>query len=130
MFDGVIRTLGDMRQVPNLRKKLVSLKRSDNLDYDFSVSNKFMDVGNGLLVITKGKKINNLYKLIGDLVQDGATTIVNGKMNIGDRLNLKSYISNDNVRWEKHVKFNVYVTVFCDNNMVLKGCSQGVANTK
>lgn len=88
--------------VPNSRKNLVLMSKLDTLGYDFYVKNKFIKVGKRSLVIMKAKKIDNLYKLIGDPVRGVATTTTNDKVNIDNKLNLKSCISNDSARQEKH----------------------------
>lgn len=88
--------------VPSSRKNLVSMSKLDTLGYDFYVKNKFIKVGKRSLVIMKAKKIDNLYKLIGDPVRGVATTTTNDKVNIDNKLNLKSCISNDSARQEKH----------------------------
>lgn len=70
-----------------------------------------------------------MYKLIGDHVQGGTIDATKGKVNVGVKLNLKSYISDDNVKEEKYIKFNEEVTVFRGKNMILKSCSQDGAIT-
>lgn len=51
-------------------------------------------------------------------------------MNVGDKLNLKYCISDDNMRQDKHTKFNEEITILGDNIMVLKGFFQGDAHIK
>lgn len=59
-----------------------------------------------------------MYKFIGHLVRGGAIANANSKVNISDKLNLKSSINDDNEIWEKYVKFNEDVTVFSVKSMV------------
>lgn len=53
-----------------------------------------------------------MYKLIEDYVWGGATTAVKDKVNVGVKLNFKSYNIVGNVKQEKCVKFNKDVMVF------------------
>ena len=68
MFDGVMRTLSNVKHVPKLRKSLISLGALDNLGYDFSTNNNIMKINKGGLVAMKGKKVKNLYTLIGKTI--------------------------------------------------------------
>lgn len=94
IFDRVILTLGNVRHIPNLRKNFVSLNRLDALDNDFSTRNEFMKVGKGSLVIIKRKSKNNLFKFIRDPIWRGITSGFKDKINVGEKLNLKSYKNN------------------------------------
>jgi hypothetical protein len=68
MFDGIFRILTNVRYVPNLKKNLISLGTLDSLGYGYSVKDRVMKI----TMIMKGKKIGNLYKLLGDTVTSGA----------------------------------------------------------
>jgi hypothetical protein len=72
MFDGIVRILTNVRYVPNLKKNLISLGTLDSLDYGYSAKDGVMKITKGAMVIMKGKKIGNLYKLLGDTVIGGA----------------------------------------------------------
>ena len=55
MFDGVIRTLCDVKHVPNLRKNLISLGTLDNNGFNYKSSNGVMKVSKGVLTVMKGR---------------------------------------------------------------------------
>jgi hypothetical protein len=71
MFDGIVRILTNVRYVPNLKKNLISLGTLDSLGYGYSAKDGVMKITKGTMVIMKGKKIGNLYKLLGDTVIGG-----------------------------------------------------------
>ncbi|KAK2976787.1 hypothetical protein RJ640_027623 [Escallonia rubra] len=73
MFDGIVRTLGDVRYIPDLKKNLISLGTLDSIDCSISIKCGVMKVNKGAMVIMKGQKIGNLYKLIGNTVIGGAS---------------------------------------------------------
>ncbi|KAK2969423.1 hypothetical protein RJ640_009661 [Escallonia rubra] len=73
MFDGIVRTLGDVRYIPDLKKNLISLGTLDSIDCSISIKGGVMKVSKGAMVIMKGQKIGNLYKLIGNTVIGGAS---------------------------------------------------------
>ena len=76
MFDGVIRTLCDVRHVLNLRKNLISLGTLDSNGFSYKSANGVMKVSKGVLTMTKGPKLaRNIYKLMGTTILGGATTI-------------------------------------------------------
>ena len=70
MFDGMFRTLTDVRYIPRMKRNLISLSVFDNKGYNFSG-------GGGILKITKGsriviradlKKTNGLYYVRGTTI--------------------------------------------------------------
>ncbi|KAK2971108.1 hypothetical protein RJ640_024053 [Escallonia rubra] len=73
MFDGIVRTLGDIRYIPDLKKNLIFLGTLDSIKCGISVKGGVMKVSKGAMVIMKGQKIGNLYKLIGNTVIGGAS---------------------------------------------------------
>ncbi|KAK2992130.1 hypothetical protein RJ640_019386 [Escallonia rubra] len=73
MFDGIVRTLGDVRYIPDLKKNLISVGTLDSRDCSISIKGGVIKVSKGAMVITKGQKIRNLYKLIGNTVIGGAS---------------------------------------------------------
>ncbi|KAK3030790.1 hypothetical protein RJ639_037171 [Escallonia herrerae] len=73
MFDGIVRTLGDVRYIPDLKKKLISLGRLDSIYCSISIKGGIMKVSKGAMVIMKDQKNENLYKLIGNTVVGGAS---------------------------------------------------------
>ena len=66
MFDGVIRTLCDVRHVLDLRKNLISLGTLDSNGFNYNFANGVMKVSKGILTVMKGQKLTgNIYKLMG-----------------------------------------------------------------
>ncbi|KAK2974751.1 hypothetical protein RJ640_010011 [Escallonia rubra] len=72
MFDGIVRTLGDVRYIPDLKKNLISLGTLDSIDCSISIKGGVMKVSKGAMVIMKGQKTGNLHKLMGKTVIGGA----------------------------------------------------------
>lgn len=68
MFDGIVRALTDVRQVPDLRKNLISLGTLDSKGYTYRDGGESIRVSNDALVVMKGKKVNSLYTLEGSTV--------------------------------------------------------------
>ncbi|KAK3001074.1 hypothetical protein RJ639_020290 [Escallonia herrerae] len=73
MFDGIVRTLGDVRYIPDFKKNLISLGTLDSIDCSISIKGGVMKVSKGAMVIMKGQKTGNLYKLMGKTVIGGAS---------------------------------------------------------
>jgi len=63
MYDNTIRTLIDVRHVPELRNKLISLGVLDSNGYKFTSQNGVLKVSKGALVVMKAEKVGNLYRL-------------------------------------------------------------------
>ena len=61
MFDGVMRTLANVRHVPRLRKWLISMGVLDTLGCDVCVKNDTMSVVRGALILMKGEKVKNFF---------------------------------------------------------------------
>jgi hypothetical protein len=72
MFDGIVRILINDRYAPDLKKNLISLGTLDSLGYGYLAKDGVMKITKGAMVIMKGKKIGNLYKLPGDTITGGA----------------------------------------------------------
>ena len=53
MFDGVIRTLTDVRHVPELKKNLISLKVLDSCGHKFTGFDGTLKISKGALVVMK-----------------------------------------------------------------------------
>ena len=69
MFDGVVRTLGDVRHVPNLKRNLISLSTIDAKGYNYTGEGGVLKISIGALVVMKGhQKITMLYVLQGSTV--------------------------------------------------------------
>ncbi|PON40738.1 hypothetical protein TorRG33x02_339640, partial [Trema orientale] len=69
MFDGVIRTLGGVRHVPDLKRNLISLSTLDSKGYKYTSEGGVLKVSKGALVVMKGqKRLAELYVLLGSTV--------------------------------------------------------------
>ena len=69
MFDGMVRTLTDVRYVPGLKKYLIALGTLDKIGCRITCEGGVMKVARGSLVVMKGKLNGNLYALEGLKVQ-------------------------------------------------------------
>ena len=66
MFDEVIKTLADVRHVPDLKKNLISLSTLDSKRYKYTDEGRVLKVSKDVLVVMKGhKKICYIICLIG-----------------------------------------------------------------
>ena len=63
MFDGQVRTLTNVRHVPDLKKNLLSLGALEVRRYKFSCANGGIKVTKDSMMILKGERTTNLYKL-------------------------------------------------------------------
>ena len=76
MFDGVIRTLCDVRHVPNQMKDLISLGTLEGNCFSYKSVNGVMKVRKGVVIVMKGQKLaGNIYKLMSTTIVGGAATI-------------------------------------------------------
>ncbi|KAK2966163.1 hypothetical protein RJ640_026814 [Escallonia rubra] len=74
MHDGIVRTLTDVRHVPELRKKLISLGTLESNDCSYRAVGRVMRIMKGALVVMKGLKQNSLYLLQGSTVIGAAAS--------------------------------------------------------
>ncbi|KAK2966723.1 hypothetical protein RJ640_000624 [Escallonia rubra] len=72
MHDGIMRTMTDVRHVPELRKKLISLGTLDSNGSSYRAAGGVMRIMKGALVVMKGLKQNSLYLLQGSTVAGAA----------------------------------------------------------
>ncbi|KAG8499228.1 hypothetical protein CXB51_005739 [Gossypium anomalum] len=73
MFDGVVRTLSDIRHVPELKRNLISLSTLDSKGYRYTAESGVLKISKGSLVVMKGqRKIAKLYVLQGSTVTGDA----------------------------------------------------------
>ena len=79
MFDGVIRTLRDVRHVPKLKNKLISLGVLDSCVHMFTSLSGVLKVSKGALVVMKELKTRSPYKLVG-ITQVNDTSLVSKDM--------------------------------------------------
>ena len=76
MFDGVVRTLCDVRHVPDLRKNLISLGTLDYNKFSYKSTSGIMKVNKGIMTVMKGQKLaRNIYKLLGTTIVGGVATV-------------------------------------------------------
>jgi hypothetical protein len=69
MFDGVVRTLCDVRHVPEVEKNLISLGTLDSNGFSYKSEGGVMKVVKGAMIAMKGEKNSkNIYKLLGSTV--------------------------------------------------------------
>ena len=68
IHDGTIRTLSDVRYVPDLRKNLISLSILDLKGCKINIESSGIKVSCGALVLLKGKRTGSLYILEGSTV--------------------------------------------------------------
>nr|GEW47794.1 uncharacterized mitochondrial protein AtMg00810-like [Tanacetum cinerariifolium] len=69
MYDGVVRTLADVRHVPDLKKNLISLGVLDSKVFKYTSENGVLYVSKGALVVMKSMKGNSsLYTLQGEMI--------------------------------------------------------------
>ena len=54
MFNGIVRTLCDVRHVPDLRKNLISLGTLDCNGFSYKSTNGVMKVSKGAMTVMKG----------------------------------------------------------------------------
>lgn len=76
MFDGIVRILENVRHVPELKKSLISLSELDSRGYKYTGQGGVIKVSKGILVVMKGIRVGNLYKLLGSTVVDGAQMVI------------------------------------------------------
>ncbi|KAG8477010.1 hypothetical protein CXB51_030151 [Gossypium anomalum] len=73
MFDGVVRTLSDVRHVLELKRNLISLSTLDSKGYRYTAESGVLKISKGSLVVMKGqRKIAKLYVLQGSTVTGDA----------------------------------------------------------
>ena len=54
MFDGVVKTLCDVRHIPDLRKNLISLGALDSNGFCYKFESGVMKVSKGIMTVMKG----------------------------------------------------------------------------
>jgi len=66
--DGVVRTLANVRYIPDLKRNLISLGTLESLGCKYSAEGGVLKVSKGYLVLLKANRIGNLYVLQGTVV--------------------------------------------------------------
>jgi transposase InsO family protein len=77
MFDGCVRTISNVRHVPELRKSLLSLGKFDENGLKFVGEKGYLKIIKGAMVVAKGELIGSLYKLIGETL-NGEAAVASG----------------------------------------------------
>uniref|UniRef100_A0A2N9FI38 Uncharacterized protein n=1 Tax=Fagus sylvatica TaxID=28930 RepID=A0A2N9FI38_FAGSY len=76
MSDGVVRTLEEVRHIPDMRKNLISLGTLDSKGYSYKSENGIMKVSKGAMVVMTSQKISsNVYKLLGNTILGGVVAV-------------------------------------------------------
>jgi transposase InsO family protein len=77
MSDGVVRTLEEVRHIPDMRKNLISLGTLDSKGYSYKSENGIMKVSKGAMIVMTGQKISSsVYKLLGNTILGGVAAVV------------------------------------------------------
>ena len=72
MFDDVVRTLSDVRHVPDLRKNMISLGTLNYNGFSYKFIGGVMKVSKGAMTVMKGQKlVVNIYKLLSTIIVGG-----------------------------------------------------------
>jgi hypothetical protein len=76
IFDGMVRTLCDVRHVPEVEKNLISLGTLDSNGYGYKSEGRVMKVTKGVMIVTKGQKSSkNIYKLLRSTIVGGIASV-------------------------------------------------------
>jgi hypothetical protein len=72
MFDGVVRTLRDVRHIPEVEKNLISLGTLDSNGDGYKFVGGVIKVTKGAMIVMKGQiNSKNIYKLLGSTIVGG-----------------------------------------------------------
>lgn len=80
MHDGIVRTLMDVKHVLELRRNLIYVGALDSKGCKCTTAGGVIKVVRGAMVVMKGEKVENLYKLKENTIVDGATSRRNSKL--------------------------------------------------
>ena len=56
IFDGVVRTLGNVRHVPHLKRNMISLSILDSKEYKYTCKGGVLKISKGTHTVMKGKR--------------------------------------------------------------------------
>lgn len=73
MYEGMMRTITDVRHLSELKKNLISLDALNSISCSFMTTRGTLKVTKRAMVVMRGKEKWNLYKLIGSTVTDEVT---------------------------------------------------------
>ena len=75
-FDYVVRTLGEVQHVLEVKKNLISLETLDYNGNCYKSENGLMKESKGAMVVMKGQKVEgNIYKLFSNIIVGGAIAV-------------------------------------------------------
>ncbi|KAG8491200.1 hypothetical protein CXB51_014356 [Gossypium anomalum] len=84
MFDGVVRTLSDVRHVLELKRNLISLSTLDSKGYKYTAESGVLKISKGSFIVMKGqRKTVKLYVLQGSTVT-GDVAVASSSMSDND----------------------------------------------
>src|SRR3954464_14589736 len=73
MFDGQVRTLSNVRHVPDMRKNLLSLGALEAQGFRFSGEGGVIKVSKDSMTVLKGERVANLYRMKGSIIAGDAS---------------------------------------------------------
>jgi hypothetical protein len=89
IHDGIIRTLTDVRHIPDMSKNLISLSTPDGKGYKYSGGDGVLMVSKGSLIVMKvDLKSANLYGLHGTTITDDTAAVIYNLLSNSDATNL------------------------------------------
>ena len=74
MYDGIVRTLTNVRHVSNLKKNLISLDTLNKKAYKYAAKGGVMNISTKALVLMKGRLSDGLYTLLSTTVIGATAT--------------------------------------------------------
>ena len=77
MFDGMVRTLINVKHIQDLKKNLVPLGYLERSDCSFSshARSGVLNISNGDMVVMRGRRLeNNFYKMEGSMMTEKSDT--------------------------------------------------------
>lgn len=72
IFNGVVRTLCNVINIPDLRKNLISLVILDRNGFNFKFKNRVLKLSKCVMTVMKG------HKLLGDIFRLLCTVVIDG----------------------------------------------------
>ena len=77
MFNRIVRTLTNVKHVPELKKNLMSLGYLEHSEFNFSSRDRsgVLNISNGAVVVMRGRRMdNNLYGMVNLVVMEESGT--------------------------------------------------------
>jgi len=76
IFDGQVRTLTNVRHILDLKRNLLSLRALEARGYKFSGADGGIKVTKGSIMILKGERTKNFYKLTRNIIIGDASAAI------------------------------------------------------